>query len=133
LARILIAREAMYGGVRLRAVVVRKKGDIDIIKRASLLRRDSIHGPFNGTITVDEEKEIIWANGTPIQMIYANDPAEIDYTAYGINNAIVVDNTGVWRDREGLSQHLQSKGVDRVLLTAPGKGDIPNIVYGINQ
>ena len=133
LARILIAREAMYGGVRLRAVVVRKKGDIDIIKRASLLRRDSVHGPFNGTITVDEEKEIIWANGTPIQMIYANDPAEIDYTAYGIDNAIVVDNTGAWRDRDGLSKHLESKGVDRVLLTAPGKGDIPNIVYGINE
>lgn len=133
LARILIAREAMYGGVRLRAVVVRKKGDIDIIKRASLLRRDSVHGPFNGTITVDEEKEIIWANGTPIQMIYANDPAEIDYTSYGIDNAIVVDNTGAWRDRDGLSKHLESKGVDRVLLTAPGKGDIPNIVYGINQ
>ena len=133
LARILIAREAMYGGVRLRAVVVRKKGDIDIVKRASLLRRDSVHGAFNGTITVDEEKEIIWANGTPIQMIYANDPAEIDYTAYGIDNAIVVDNTGAWRDRDGLSKHLESKGVDRVLLTAPGKGDIPNIVYGINQ
>ena len=133
LARILIAREAMYGGVRLRAVVVRKKGDIDIVKRASLLRRDSVHGPFNGTITVDEEKEIIWANGTPIQMIYANNPAEIDYTAYGIDNAIVVDNTGAWRDRDGLSKHLESKGVDRVLLTAPGKGDIPNIVYGINE
>ena len=133
LARILIAREAMYGGVRLRAVVVRKKGDIDIVKRASLLRRDSVHGPFNGTITVDEDNEIIWANGTPIQMIYANDPSEIDYTAYGINNAIVVDNTGAWRNREGLSKHLESKGVDRVLLTAPGKGDIPNIVYGINQ
>ena len=132
LARILIAREAMYGGVRLRAVVVRKKGDIDIVKRASLLRRDSVHGPFNGTITVDEDNEIIWANGTPIQMIYANDPSEIDYTAYGINNAIVVDNTGAWRNREGLSKHLESKGVDRVLLTAPGKGDIPNIVYGIN-
>ena len=133
LARILVAREAMYGGVRLRAVVVRKKGDIDIIKRASLLRRDSVHGPFNGTITVDEENEIIWANGTPIQMIYANDPSEIDYTAYGIDNAIVVDNTGAWRDRDGLSKHLESKGVDRVLLTAPGKGDIPNIVYGINE
>ena len=133
LARILIAREAMYGGVRLRAVVVRKKGDIDIVKRASLLRRDSVHGPFNGTITVDEDNEIIWANGTPIQMIYANDPAEIDYTKYGIDNAIVVDNTGAWRDRDGLSKHLESKGVDRVLLTAPGKGDIPNIVYGINQ
>lgn len=96
LARILIAREAMYGGARLRAVVVRKKGDDDIVKRASLLRRDSVHGPFDGTITVDHEKEVIWANGTPIQMIYANDPASIDYTEYGINDAIVVDNTGVW-------------------------------------
>ena len=133
LARILIAREATYGGVRLRAVVVRSKGEADIVKRASLLRRDSVHGPFNGTITVDRENDIIWANGTPIQMIYANNPAEIDYTQYGINNAIVVDSTGVWRDRDGLSKHLESKGVDRVLLTAPGKGDIPNIVYGINQ
>ena len=133
LARILIAREAQYGGVRLRAVVVRKKGDDDVVKRASLLRRDSVHGAFNGTITVDKEKEVIWANGTPIQMIYSDDPATIDYTAYGINDAIVVDNTGRWRDREGLSQHLKSKGVSRALLTAPGKGDVKNIVYGVNH
>ncbi|WP_281268964.1 glyceraldehyde-3-phosphate dehydrogenase [Corynebacterium senegalense] len=133
LARILIAREGMYGGVRLRAVVVRKKGDDDIVKRASLLRRDSVHGPFNGTISVDEENEVIWANGTPIQMIYSDDPAAIDYTSYGINNAIVVDNTGRWRDRAGLSQHLESKGVERVVLTAPGKGDVRNIVYGVNH
>lgn len=133
LARILIAREATYGGVRLRAVVVRKKGDDDIVKRASLLRRDSVHGAFNGTISVDEDTEIIWANGTPIQMIYSDDPASIDYTSYGINNAIVVDNTGRWRDRAGLSQHLESKGVERVVLTAPGKGDVRNIVYGVNH
>lgn len=133
LARILIAREAAHGGVRLRAIVVRKKGDGDIIKRASLLRRDSVHGAFNGTITVDEDNEVIWANGTAIKMIYANDPATIDYTSYGINNAIVVDNTGVWRDRAGLSQHLSAKGVQRVILTAPGKGDLKNIVYGINH
>ncbi|QPK79852.1 glyceraldehyde-3-phosphate dehydrogenase [Corynebacterium lizhenjunii] len=133
LARILIAREAAYNGVRLRGIVVRKKGDIDIFKRASLLRRDSVHGAFNGTITVDEENEVIWANGTKIQMIYANDPADIDYTAYGIEDAILVDNTGVWRDRAGLEQHLKSKGISRVLLTAPGKGDLKNIVYGINH
>lgn len=133
LARILIQREATYGGVRLRAIVVRKKGDEDIIKRASLLRRDSVHGPFDGTISVDHENEVIWANGTPIEMIYASNPAEIDYTAYGIDNAVVVDNTGAWRDREGLSQHLESKGVAKVLLTAPGKGDVKNIVYGINH
>ncbi|WP_426721808.1 glyceraldehyde-3-phosphate dehydrogenase [Corynebacterium auriscanis] len=133
LARILISREATYGGARLRAVVVRSKGEGDIIKRASLLRRDSVHGAFDGTISTDLENNIIWANGTPIKMIYASNPAEIDYTVYGIKDAIVVDNTGVWRDRDGLSQHLQSKGVAKVLLTAPGKGDIKNIVYGINH
>ncbi|QFQ02276.1 Glyceraldehyde-3-phosphate dehydrogenase [Corynebacterium urogenitale] len=133
LARILVSREAMYGGARLRAVVVRSKGAGDLKKRASLLRRDSVHGAFDGTITVDEEKNIIYANGTAIQVIYANNPSEIDYTEYGIEDAVVVDNTGVWRDREGLSKHLESKGVGRVLLTAPGKGDIPNIVYGINH
>ena len=133
LARILVAREAAYGGVRLRAIVVRNKGEGDIIKRASLLRRDSVHGAFNGTISVDEEEQVIWADGTKIQMIYANDPATIDYTEYGINNAVLVDNTGVWRDKEGLSQHLKAKGVARVLLTAPGKGDIKNIVFGIND
>ncbi|APT92938.1 glyceraldehyde-3-phosphate dehydrogenase [Corynebacterium phocae] len=133
LARILIAREGTYNGVRLRGIVVRKKGDIDIFKRASLLRRDSVHGAFNGAITVDEDNDVIWANGTKIQMIYANNPAEIDYTSYGIKDAILVDNTGVWRDRAGLEQHLKSKGIARVLLTAPGKGDLKNVVYGINH
>ena len=133
LARILIAREATYGGVRLRAVVVRRNSEDDIVKRASLLRRDSVHGAFDGTITVDEENDIIWANGTKIQVIYSNSPAEVDYAAYGINDAIVVDNTGRWRDREGLSQHLECPGVSRVVLTAPGKGDLINVVYGINQ
>ncbi|WKD61608.1 Glyceraldehyde-3-phosphate dehydrogenase [Corynebacterium ciconiae DSM 44920] len=133
LARILVARETQGRGTRLRAVVVRKKCADDIVKRASLLRRDSIHGAFDGSITIDEDKDIIWANGTPIQMIYANSPEEVDYTAYGIQDAIVVDNTGVWRDRAGLSQHLKSKGASKVLLTAPGKGDIKNIVYGINH
>ena len=56
----------------------------------------------------------------------------MDYTAFGIKDALLIDNTGVYRDREGLSKHLASKGVSKVLLTAPGKGDIPNIVHGIN-
>ncbi|NMB23030.1 MAG: glyceraldehyde-3-phosphate dehydrogenase [Corynebacterium sp.] len=133
LARILVSREALYDGVRLRAIVVRKNSEDDLVKRASLLRRDSVHGAFDGTITTDHENNIIWANGTPIQVIYSNDPTTVDYTEYGIDNAIVVDNTGRWRDREGLSQHLQAKGVSKVVLTAPGKGDLKNIVYGINH
>ncbi|MFC3480279.1 glyceraldehyde-3-phosphate dehydrogenase [Kocuria carniphila] len=132
LARILINRNDGTG-LNLRAVVVRKKPGNDLVKRASLLRRDSVHGSFDGTITVDEEKNVITANGVDIQFIYAGSPAEVDYTEYGIDNALVVDNTGAWRDEEGLSQHLQSKGVAKVLLTAPGKGDLKNIVCGVND
>ena len=103
------------------------------MKRASLLRRDSVHGSFDGTITVDHDGNTIIANGQRIQVIYASNPSEVDYKAFGIDNALVVDNTGKWRDREGLSRHLQSKGASRVLLTAPGKGDLKNIVHGVNH
>ena len=133
LARLLIEKAGGGHGLRLRAIVVRRGSDNDLVKRASLLRRDSVHGPFEGTITVDEENNTITANGIQIQVIYSDNPATIDYTAYGIKNALVVDNTGRWRDAEGLSQHLQSKGVARVLLTAPGKGDLKNIVHGVNH
>jgi glyceraldehyde 3-phosphate dehydrogenase len=133
LARILIAHAGNGDGLRLRAIVVRKGSENDLVKRASLLRRDSVHGAFEGTISVDEENNTILANGTLIQVIYSNDPSEVDYTEYGINNAIVVDNTGRWRDEEGLSQHLSRPGVSRVLLTAPGRGSLKNIVHGINH
>jgi len=133
LARILIAHAGNGEGLRLRAIVVRRGSDNDLVKRASLLRRDSVHGPFEGTISVDPDANTILANGTLIQVIYSNDPSTIDYTEYGISDAIVVDNTGRWRDQAGLGQHLASTGVKRVLLTAPGKGEIKNIVYGLNH
>jgi glyceraldehyde 3-phosphate dehydrogenase len=133
LARLLIERQGTNNKLRLRAIVVRGGGDGDLEKRASLLRRDSVHGPFNGSITVDKERNALLANGSFIQVIYANSPKEVDYTQYGIDNAIVVDNTGMWRDRDGLGIHLQSKGAKKVLLTAPGKGDIKNIVHGVNH
>ena len=133
LARIMLEYASAASGLRLRAIVVRRGSDQDLVKRASLLRRDSVHGPFEGTITVDSTNNTILANGTLVQVIYSDDPATVDYTAYDIHDALVVDNTGRWRDEAGLSQHLKSKGVSRVLLTAPGKGDLKNIVYGINH
>ncbi|HKU35139.1 MAG TPA: glyceraldehyde-3-phosphate dehydrogenase [Paenarthrobacter sp.] len=133
LARLLIEKAGGGHGLRLRAIVVRRGSENDLAKRASLLRRDSVHGPFEGTIKVDTETNTITANGVQIQVIYSDNPATIDYTAYCIENALVVDNTGRWRDAEGLSQHLKSKGVSRVLLTAPGKGGLKNIVHGINH
>ncbi|WP_141015220.1 glyceraldehyde-3-phosphate dehydrogenase [Nocardioides sambongensis] len=131
-ARLLVEKAGSGNGLRLRAIVVRKGKGEDLKKRASLLRRDSVHGAFNGSITVDEENDLIIANGNAIQVIYSNDPAEVDYTAYGIKDAVLIDNTGIWRDRAGLSNHLRP-GIAKVLLTAPGKGDVPNIVHGVNH
>ena len=133
LARILIEKTGGGDGLRLRAIVVRKGAENDLVKRASLLRRDSVHGPFDDTILVDEENNTITANGNLIQVIYSNDPSSVDYTQYGIKNALLVDNTGKWRDAEGLGQHLKCPGIDRVILTAPGKGALKNIVHGINH
>lgn len=133
LARLLIERNGRNNKLRLKAIVVRGGGEGDLEKRASLLRRDSVHGPFNGSITVDHANSAIKANGTQIQVIYANSPDSIDYTKYGIHDAIIVDNTGVWKDEDGLGLHLKSKGAAKVLLTAPAKGNIKNIVHGVNH
>ena len=133
LARLLIEKTGSGQQLRLRAVVVRKGGADDLAKRASLLRRDSVHGSFQGTIRVDEENSCIIANGNVIRFLYANSPDELNYEDYDISRAILIDNTGVWRDRDGLSKHLDSKGVAKVVLTAPGKGDLKNVVSGVNS
>lgn len=133
LARILIEKMGKGDKLRLKAIVVRKGGEDDLVKRAGLLRRDSVHGQFNGTIIIDKEENAIVANGVMIKVIYSDAPEKIDYESYGIKDAILIDNTGKWRDRDGLSKHLIAKGIKKVVLTAPGKGDIPNIVYGVNH
>lgn len=133
LTRLLMANSATDAGLQLKAIVVRPAGASDLFKRATLLTNDTAHGAFESTIEIDEEHNSIVVNGRFIQVIYANSPSDIDYTSYGINNALVIDNTGKWSDEEGLSQHLKSKGVDKVLLTAPAKGNIKNIVYGVNN
>ena len=133
LARILIERSGGGDKWRLRAIVVHRKTENDLEKRASLLRRDSIHGPFKGTVQLDRDENALLVNGNLIRILYAESPEKIDYVKHGIENAIVVDNTGVWRDRAGLAMHLKARGADKVILTAPGKGDIPNIIYGVNN
>lgn len=132
-ARLLIGQIGKGEQLRLRAIVTRSNADSDIIKRSSLLRKDSVHGKFRGVISEDLENKSLIINGREVKMIAASNPADVDYTQYGIQDALLIDNSGVWRDAEGLSQHLKSKGIAKVLLTAPGKGDIPNIVYGVNH
>ena len=131
-ARELIKQAGKGQQLRLKAIVVRKLDDAQIIKRADLLKTDSVHGIFKGVIDIDLRNQSIIVNGQVIKFIDGEDPTNIDYTKHNINNALLIDNTGAFTTKENLSKHLMSKGISKVLLTAPGKG-IPNIVYGINS
>lgn len=131
-ARELIAQAGKGEQLRLRAIVTRGNSAEEITKRADLLKTDSVHGPFPGTIIEDLENKALIINGHTVYMIDAKNPEDVDYTAYGIENALLIDNTGVYRDKAELSRHLQAKGVSKVLLTAPAK-DIPNVVHGVNH
>ena len=130
--RMMIQNTGPGNYYRLRAVVIRKAGDDDIYKRASLLTRDSVHGPFDGTVRVDEENSTLVINGNPVKIIYASGPVDVNYADHDIHEPLVIDNTGVWRDEDGLSKHIDS-GASKTILTAPAKGSIKNIVYGVND
>ncbi|MGO3238303.1 MAG: glyceraldehyde-3-phosphate dehydrogenase [Psychroflexus halocasei] len=133
LARELAAKTGKGDQLRLRAIVTRGEITQTVLeKRASLLKNDSVHADFNGTVSIDLEKKALIINNMTIHMISANQPEDIDYTFYGIDDALIIDNTGAFRDKEALSRHLKAKGASKVLLTAPGKG-VPNIVHGVNQ
>ncbi|MFN8350453.1 MAG: glyceraldehyde-3-phosphate dehydrogenase [Flavobacteriales bacterium] len=131
-ARELVKQAGKGQQLRLRAIVLRSVNDEEVIKRAALLRNDSVHGKFKGAVIEDLANKAIWINGQMVKLIAANNPEDIDYTAYGIQNALVIDNTGVFTKRADLGRHLKAKGVSKVLLTAPGK-EMPNVVYGINH
>ncbi|MFB6307318.1 MAG: glyceraldehyde-3-phosphate dehydrogenase, partial [Flavobacteriales bacterium] len=132
-ARELIQQAGSGHQLRLKAIVTRTCTEKDIVKRAALLRMDSVHGPFPGTVKEDPDNSSLIINGQIVKMIGADSPNELDYTQHNINNALVIDNSGAFRTREKLGLHLKAKGVSKALLTAPGKEDIPNIVFGINH
>ena len=133
LAREMMSKIGKGQQLRLRAIVTRDKIDATLLeKRASLLRYDSVHGDFQGSVEADVENNALLINGTTVHIITANSPEEIDYTKYGIEDALILDNTGAFTTEEALKRHMTSKGVSKVLLTAPGKG-VPNIVYGVNH
>ncbi len=134
-ARIIIGETGKGEQLRLKAIVIRPKlkdQREEALKRAALLLDDSVHGSFKGIVDVNDDGSQMVINGNIVHLIYAGHPSDIDYTQYGIKEAIVIDNTGVWRDETELSQHLRP-GVAKVILTAPGKGQVSNIVFGVNE
>jgi glyceraldehyde 3-phosphate dehydrogenase len=131
-ARELVKQAGKGQQLRLKAIVTRTVSKEETVKRAALLRNDSVHGMFSGTVEEDLDNNALIINGQIVKLIEAKNPEDVDYTAYGIKDALLIDNTGAFTNREQLSRHLQAKGVSKVLLTAPGK-EVPNIVYGINE
>lgn len=133
LARELCTDPALQIQLNLKAVVTRDPININYLrKRASLLQKDSIHGAFKGRVDIDEYSNSLIINGKQVQIISAQNAEEINYSSYGIQDAILIDNTGKYRDYSGLSKHLRNESISRVIVTAPAN-DIPNIVYGVNH
>jgi len=131
-ARELIQQFGKGQQLRLKAIVTRRVNEEEIVKRANLLRMDSVHGSFPGTVVPDLKRKALIINGQIVKMIEAPSPDKVNYEDHGISDALLIDNTGAFRDRNALSLHLKSKGISKVILTAPGK-EIPNVVYGVNH
>ena len=132
-AREIISQAGKGEQLRLRAIVTRGNSSEEIVKRADLLRTDSVHGNFPGTVIEDLENKALIINGHTVHMIDAKNPEDVDYTMYGIDNALLIDNTGVYRNDVELGRHLKAKGIEKVLLTAPASGNVPNVVHGVNH
>ncbi len=133
LARELMSKTGKGKQMRLRAIVTRGEITPEVLeKRAAMLRKDSVHGRFKGSVKADFNNKSLIINGTTVFVVSTNNPEDVDYTKYGIEKALVIDNSGAFRTEEELGRHLKARGVDKVLLTAPGVG-VPNIVYGVNQ
>ena len=131
-ARELIKQAGKGQQLRLKGIVVRNISNEQMIKRCDLFRNDSVHGAYKADIDLNLKQKCLTVNGQRIYFIEGKNPSEINYYEYGINDALLIDNSGAFTDKDSLSNHLQSIGISKVLLTAPGKG-IPNIVYGINS
>ena len=102
--------------MRLRVIVLRNNDEKNIIKRASLLRTDSVHGKFKGTVVADTKNKALIINGQSVKVIESAQPELINYQSHGVDNALLIDNTGVFRDKTSLGRHLQAKGLAKFYL-----------------
>lgn len=107
-------------------VAINASGDLETL--AHMFKYDTMYGKFDGTVEVLEDGLKI--NGREIKVTAERDPAQIPWKDLGVE--IAVDSTGAFRDREGLSKHLEA-GAEKVIVTAPAKGEDITIVLGVND
>lgn len=121
----------------LRAIIESGRTDIEVVAindlgpvetNAHLFRFDSVHGRFNGTVTVDGDT--IDVGRGPIKVTAVRDPAELPHAAMKVD--IALECTGIFASKEKASAHLKA-GAKKVLISAPGEGADLTVVYGINH
>ncbi len=120
---------ALYEGKRngeMRIVAVNDLGDAKT--NAHLTRRDTAHGPFHGSVTVDGDSMVV--NGDRIRVLAERDPAKLPWGQLGVD--IVIESTGLFASKEKASKHLAG-GAKKVVISAPGEGVDATIVYGVNH
>ena len=121
----------------LRAIIESGRTDIEVVAindlgpvetNAHLFRFDSVHGRFNGTVTVDGDT--IDVGRGPIKVTAVRDPAELPHAAMGVD--IALECTGIFTSKDKASAHIKA-GAKKVIISAPGDGADKTIVYGINH
>jgi glyceraldehyde 3-phosphate dehydrogenase len=95
---------------------------------AHLLKYDSVHGRFNGTVTADENS--ITVNGNRIEVFAEREPKNLPWGKLNVD--VVLESTGRFVDEKGAGGHLEA-GAKKVVISAPAKGNIPTVVLGVNE
>jgi glyceraldehyde 3-phosphate dehydrogenase len=125
------------GRMVFRAAVKNFSKDIEIVGindllspdyLAYMLKYDSVHGQFQGEVSVEGTDLIV--NGNKIRLTAVKDPAELKWNEVGAD--IVVESTGLFLDKETATKHITA-GAKKVILSAPSKDDTPMFVYGVND
>ncbi len=113
------------------------RGDLDVVAvndlmdaatQAHLLKFDSVHGKYPGEVSNTEHALVV--DGKEIGVLSERDPAKLPWKSLGVD--VVVESTGFFTDAEGAGKHLDA-GAERVVISAPAKGEVPTVVMGIND
>jgi len=121
-----VLRAAKATGSDLDFVAVNDLTDAETL--AHLLRYDSVHGRYDGTVEVTEKG--LRVDGDEIRVYSERDPANLPWGELGVD--IVIESTGIFRDREGAAKHIAA-GCRKVIISAPAKGEDLTLVLGVND
>ena len=100
----------------------------DAATLAHLLRYDSVHGRYSGTVEVSDDGLVV--DGDEIRVFSERDPAELPWAELGVD--VVVESTGIFRDRASAAKHLEA-GARKVIISAPAKNEDVTVVLGVNE